>query len=85
VATRSTDGKRLHLPSGRLQPVVPPEILLEVNDVLSKDGRKRLFADALRVEEYLIDGDHLKEREWQNAMEMTEVRERAAKRRKTNA
>jgi len=84
VALRSTGGKKLHLPEGRLQPVVPPEILLEVNNVLSKDGRKRLFADALRVEEDLIDGDHLKEREWQSMMEMTEVRERAAKRQRTS-
>jgi hypothetical protein len=84
VALRSTGGKKLHLPEGRLQPVVPPEILLEVNNVLSKNGRKRLFADALRVEEDLIDGDHLKEREWQSMMEMTEVRERAAKRQRTS-
>jgi hypothetical protein len=61
--------KKLLLPEGRLKPTMPLEMLTEVNDVLSSEGRVELYADTLRVGRAMIDPQHLKEKEGEMMIE----------------
>lgn len=74
VAAGSTGKDSLRLPEGRLEQVVPPEILMEMNDIFAPEGRKRMFSQAIRVTPDFIDPLHLKEREWDRMIEATQIR-----------